>query len=47
MCEVTMEQLCETEEWEQCRDTVQPHCIDFQMRIPYQEHNHLLRCIDH
>ena len=47
MCEVTMEQLCETVEWEQCRDTVQPNCFDFQMRIPHQEHNHLLRCIDH
>ena len=34
----------ESEEWEECQDSVQPHCFDFQINIPHQEYNHLLRC---
>ena len=47
ICEVKTEEQCETVEWEECRDTVQPHCFGFQIRIPHQEFNHLLRCIEH
>merc|ERR1712045_995941 len=43
-CEVRTETQCETVEWEECQDSVQPHCFDFQTRIPHQEYNHLLRC---
>ena len=43
-CEVRTETRCETVEWEECRDTVRPHCFDFQISVPYQEYNHLLRC---
>jgi len=43
-CEVRTEQQCETVEWEECQDNVQPHCWDFQISVPHQEYNHLLRC---
>jgi len=43
-CEVRTETQCETVQWEECQDSVQPHCFDFQTRIPHQEYNHLLRC---
>ena len=44
VCSYKTEQRCETVEWEDCYDSVIPHCNKFNVRVPYQEFDHRLRC---
>ena len=44
VCSQTTEQRCKTVEWEDCYDSIIPHCNKFNVRVPYQEYDHRLRC---
>ena len=44
VCSYKTEQRCETVEWEDCYDSVIPHCYKFNVGVPYQEFDHRLRC---
>ena len=46
VCSQTTKVSCQTVEWEDCYDSVIPHCNRFNVRVPYQEYDHRLRCAD-
>ena len=46
-CDVTHTTECETLEWEDCTEHIEPNCFLSAFRVPFQEYNHLLRCPIH
>ena len=44
VCSQTTEERCKTVEWEDCWDSIIPSCNKFNVRVPYQEYDHRLRC---
>jgi len=44
LCNQTIEQKCETIEWEDCRDEIVPICSTVTIRTPFQEFHHRQHC---
>ena len=47
VCSVTNSSECTTVEWTDCEEKVEEECHDVTMKVPSQEYDHLLRCINH
>ena len=47
VCSVTSSTECTTVEWTDCEEKVEEECQEVTMKVPHQEYDHLLRCINH
>ena len=46
-CSVRSSTGCTTVEWTDCEERVVEECQEVTLKVPHQEYDHLLRCIDH
>ena len=46
-CEDQCSVECEELEWTDCEEKVVKECQEVTIKVPHQEYDHLLRCINH
>ena len=47
VCSVNSSTECTTVEWTDCEEKVLEECQEMTIKVPHQEYDHLLRCINH